>query len=69
MLTKPLVINRLSTGLLADGSESGWIVNNLAFALWITGNRLGDFGFWGGKRANRSDGASQGYSGLLCRGT
>jgi hypothetical protein len=41
MLTKPLVINRLSTGLLADGSESGGIVNNLAFALWITGNRLG----------------------------
>jgi hypothetical protein len=50
MLTKPLVINRLSTGLLADGSESGGIVNNLAFALWITGNRLGDFGFWGGKK-------------------
>ena len=44
MLTKPLVINRLSTGLLADGSESGWIVNNLAFALWITGNRLGNSG-------------------------
>jgi len=41
MLTKPLVMHRLMAGLQADGSESGWIVNNLPFALWITGNRLG----------------------------
>jgi hypothetical protein len=50
MLTKPLVINRLSTDLLADWSESGGIVNNSSLGLWITGNRLGDFGFWGEKK-------------------
>ena len=25
-------------------------MNNLTFALWITGIRLGDFGFWGEKK-------------------
>jgi hypothetical protein len=50
MLTKPLVINRLSTGWLADWSESGGIVNNLTFALWITGIRLGEIDFWGEKK-------------------
>jgi len=43
-------MHRLSTSWLADWSESGGIVNNLPFALWITGNRLGDFGFWGEKK-------------------
>ena len=64
MLTKSLVMHRLSTGWLADGSESGGIVNNLTFALWITGNRLGDFGFWERKREKGSDGASLGYLSL-----
>jgi hypothetical protein len=50
MLTKSLVMHRLMAGLLADGPESGGIVNNLTFALWITGIRLGDFGFWGEKK-------------------
>jgi hypothetical protein len=37
-------------GLLADGPESGGIVNNLTFALWITGIRLGEIDFWGEKK-------------------
>jgi hypothetical protein len=50
MLTKSLVMHRLMADVLADGPESGGIVNNLTFALWITGIRLGDFGFWGEKK-------------------
>jgi hypothetical protein len=69
MLTKPLVMHRLMAGLLADGSKTSGIVNNLTFALWITGIRLGDFGFWERKREKGLDGASLGYLGLLLRGT
>jgi hypothetical protein len=44
MLTKPMVMHRLTAGLLSDGSKTGGIVNNLPFALWITGIRLGNSG-------------------------
>jgi hypothetical protein len=50
MLTKSLVMHRLMAGCLADRSESGGIVNNLTFALWITGIRLGEIDFWGKKK-------------------
>jgi hypothetical protein len=50
MLTKPMVMHRLMADVLADCPKSGGIVNNLTFALWITGIRLGDFGFWGEKK-------------------
>lgn len=68
MLTKPLVMHRLMAGCLADCSKSDGIVNNLTFALWITGNRLGEIDFWGKKRMNMPDGASLGDSGLLLGG-
>ena len=68
MLTKPLVMHRLMAGSLADGPESGGIVNNLTFALWITGNRLGDFGFWGEKKNEYARWCLSGVLGFPSRG-
>ncbi len=68
MLSKPLVMHRLMAGCLADCCKSGGIVNNLTFALWITGVRLGEIDFWGEKKNEYARWSLSGVLGFALQG-